>query len=223
MDKNRTAIITGGGSGLGKALVETFLEKGWRVATFGRRQSRIDDLLREHHEQPLIAQSCDIRLENQVAGFLERVQRKWDGVDLLILNAGTLGPVPMPHVLDTGLMELRTTFETNFFANINLIRKAKELLRVPSQVIHITSDAAATPYPGWGAYSSSKAAMDRIISILNEESADSGVYAFSFDPGDMNTEMHALALPEDRPEILKAPDESALELYELAVKRLGVT
>ncbi len=221
MEPRKTIVITGGGTGLGKSLVELFLKKGWNVATCGRRQGKMDTLLREHGGGHLIAKSCDIRLENQVAGFAGEVSSRWGNIDAIVLNAGTVGPVPMPNVLNTTMVELRSTFETNFFANFNLIRIFREFLATPSFVVQITSDASREAYPGWGSYASSKAALDQLVRVLNAESGGSGVRGIVLDPGDMNTEMHRTALPDDDPESLKDPADSAREIADALLKLLG--
>lgn len=69
-------------------------------------------------------------------------------------------------------------------------------------------------YPGWGAYGSSKAALHPLSRIWNEEHANEGVRFLSLDPGDMDTPMHAAAIPDADPAMLKRPEESARELIE---------
>ena len=219
MKNERTAFITGGTSGLGNALVGLLLDKGWRVATCGRRQNLIDDMNRKFEEN-LVAFSCDIRFDNHLDSAYKTVLDNFSGLDLLVLNAGELGPVPLPRVLDTSLMDLRRTMETNFFANFNVIKRFSQILNVSSLIVHITSDASSSYYPGWGAYGSSKAAMDHLVSVLNEEYNGTGRKAVSFDPGDMNTDMHRKALPDDDPETLRNPAESAAELYEIVERKL---
>lgn len=211
MSRERTAFITGGTSGFGNALVKLLLGNGWKVATCGRRQHLTDDMSRTLGTN-LLAFSCDIRFDNHIDSAYDRISEAFEKLDLLVLNAGELGPVPLPAVLDTSLLDLRRTMETNFFANFNIIRKFSPLLRSPSVIIHVTSDAASSSYPGWGTYGSSKAAMDQLVSVLNEELKGSGKKAASFDPGDMNTDMHRRALPRDDPATLKDPKTSALEL-----------
>jgi len=79
-------------------------------------------------------------------------------------------------------------------------------------VLNITSDAALNAYPGWGAYGSSKAALHHLSSVWNEEHAGEGVRFLSLDPGDMDTPMHAAAIPDADPATLKRPEQSAREL-----------
>lgn len=212
MEKEKVALVTGGTSGFGNALVKELMERGWKVATFGRRAVLIDRLKLESDGERLLADSCDMRLDNHMSRFIGKVTEKWRGLDLLVLNAGVLGPSPLPRVSELGLMELRSIMESNFFANFNMIRHCIPLMNNPSLVVHITSDAAYNSYPGWGGYSSSKIAMDQLIRTLNEEES---MEFLSFDPGDMDTSMHRDALPEDDPDGLKKPSESAVEFCDM--------
>jgi NAD(P)-dependent dehydrogenase (short-subunit alcohol dehydrogenase family) len=79
-------------------------------------------------------------------------------------------------------------------------------------VINISSDAAVTPYSRWGAYGASKAALRHLTAIWAEEAKSEGISFFSLDPGDMDTPLHALAVPDADRTILKRPDDAALEI-----------
>lgn len=217
--EKKNAIITGGTSGLGRRLVELFLNEGWNVATLGRRQKELDSLKQKYPDGNLLTVQCDIRVESQIKKFIALYKRKFGSPVLCVLNAGTLGPSPLPKISELSLVDLRMTFETNFFANFNLLKETLELKEGKLTVVHITSDAVNGLYPGWGAYGASKAAMDFMVGTLQNESGSEGIDAFSFDPGDMDTEMHRIALPED--EGLKDPAQSAQELYTLVHKRGG--
>ena len=212
MDEKKVAVITGGTSGLGKETVKLFIERGWKVATCGRRRARID-LLNSEGNDNLLADICDISIDSSTSLFINKVERKFGGIDILILNAAALGPVPLPEVPNISLKDLRMTFETNFFGNFQFLKRALPLLRDGGKIIHVTSDAATTPYPGWGAYSSSKIAFDMLLKILDKELISRKISAFSFDPGDMDTDMHRTALPADTSD-LKDPRAAAIELFE---------
>jgi NAD(P)-dependent dehydrogenase (short-subunit alcohol dehydrogenase family) len=218
METKKSMVITGGTSGLGNELMNAFLNEGWTVAVCGRRKERIEKIRRENDN--VLAEICDIRIEPAIALFLEKVKMQFGGIDVLILNAASIGPLPLPKIEDLRIEDLRLIFETNFFGNFNFLKYSLPLLRKGGMVIHITSDAATTPYPGWGAYSSSKAAFDTIIRILNAELEEKRIKALSYDPGDMDTEMHHIALPEDRSP-LKSPKDAASVLLREIMGRLG--
>ncbi len=215
----KTVLITGGTSGLGRELVRVFLENGWNVGTFGRRSQLVKELKSENGSENLLIQQCDITLSNQIDLFLESLWSRFEHVNLVILNAGALGPTPLKPFRELNLDAFREVYETNLFANVSLIKKLmKHSDMEHTTFVHVTSDAGSTPYATWSPYGSSKAAMDFVIRIINIENQNTGFRAFSFDPGDMNTEMHRQALPDDKPESLRNPAESALELYDIIRK-----
>jgi NAD(P)-dependent dehydrogenase (short-subunit alcohol dehydrogenase family) len=211
--KNKTVLITGGTSGLGRACVDVFLDAGWSVATFGRRFDLISEIKLMNKNKNLLAEVCDLRISNHLDNVLETFLKKFKRFDAVILNAGELGKTPLVNSTDLELNDFRSVFETNFFGNISLVLKILKRQPVSNTMfVHITSDAASTPYPGWGPYGSSKAAIDFLFRIMQVEGGKIGNRFVSFDPGDMNTEMHRLALPDDDPENLKNPLDSAREL-----------
>jgi NAD(P)-dependent dehydrogenase (short-subunit alcohol dehydrogenase family) len=125
------------------------------------------------------------------------------GIDLLVNNASALGPSPQPCLNAYPLDVLRTVYEVNVFGPVALIQLALPALRARNgTVVNLTSDAAVEPYDGWGGYGSSKAALEQLGNILGAEEASVRVY--TFDPGDMRTQMHQDAFPgediSDRPE-----------------------
>src|SRR5207244_13188406 len=81
-----------------------------------------------------------------------------------------------------------------------------------SVVLNVSSDAAVSPYPQWGAYGASKAALHHMSRIWDDELASEGIRVLSLDPGDMDTPLHAVAVPDADPATLKRPDTAAREL-----------
>lgn len=160
----------------------------------------------------LLAEICDVGIESSVAVFLREVERKLEEIGLLVPNAATLGPTPLPEISGMNLKDLRMTYETNFFGNFQVLQWALPIMKREGKIVHITSDAATVPYPGWGAYSSSKVAFDMIIKILDKELKPKNIRAFTFDPGDLDAEMHHKAIPNDTAH-LKDPKDAAKELY----------
>ncbi len=217
---NKTVLITGGTSGLGRACVDVFLEAGWNVATFGRRFNIISEMRDVYRNKNLIAEVCDLRISNHLDSVLDIFHKNFGKFDAVILNAGELGKTPLINSSDLELNDFRSVFETNFFGNLSLIMKVvRNQTKGNAIFVHITSDAGSTPYPGWGPYGSSKAAMDFLLRIMQLEEGKTGKRFISFDPGDMNTEMHRLALPDDAPENLKDPYDSARELLDVVERR----
>ena len=83
--------------------------------------------------------------------------------------------------------------------------------------VNVSSDAAVTPYAGWGAYGASKAALRHLSRIWDEELAPHGVAVVVVDPGDMDTPLHAAAVPDADPATLKRPRDAARELVDASI------
>jgi len=142
------------------------------------------------------------------------------GLDVLINNASDLGPVPLQMLSDTECEDLVRAFETNLIGPFRLTKALMGALAASARegrgaaVINISSDAAVNPYPGWGAYGSSKAALHHLTRIWGEEHASDNVHFLSLDPSDMDTPMHAAAIPDADPATLKRPEDAARELLD---------
>jgi NAD(P)-dependent dehydrogenase (short-subunit alcohol dehydrogenase family) len=123
------------------------------------------------------------------------------GIEALVNNASQLGPSPLPELLDYPLEALEQVYRTNVLAPLALIQTLRPQLKPRSVIINVTSDAAVEPYPTWGGYGSSKAAVEQLSAILAAENPDWRVYWA--DPVDMRTQMHQEAFPgediSDRP------------------------
>jgi NAD(P)-dependent dehydrogenase (short-subunit alcohol dehydrogenase family) len=134
-------------------------------------------------------------------------------IDLLVNNAGALGPSPQPALAAYPLAELRRVYEANVFAPLALVQAALPSLAPGAAILNVTSDAAVEPYEGWGGYGSSKAALEQLTAILAAEHPELRLY--TVDPGDMRTQMHQDAFPgediSDRP----LPEESVPGLLAL--------
>ncbi|MEV4511870.1 SDR family oxidoreductase [Dactylosporangium sp. NPDC049525] len=123
-------------------------------------------------------------------------------LDLLVNNAGILGPSPQPPLADYPLATLRDVFEVNVVAPLALTQLALPALRkYDGAVVTVTSDAAVEAYAGWGGYGAAKAAAEQTSNVLAVEEPNLRVWWV--DPGDLRTQMHAEAFPgediSDRP------------------------
>jgi len=140
------------------------------------------------------------------------------GLEILINNASDLGAVPLALLADTNCEDLEKAVATNVLGPFRLTKALLGALSASVRegraalVINISSDAAVTPYPKWGAYGASKAALRHLTGIWNQELSVEGVRFLSFDPGDMDTPMHALAVPDADRTTLKTAEAAAREL-----------
>lgn len=219
-EDRRSAVVTGCTSGLGRSLFRKFSGEGWHVTGCGRRVDLLDSL-RTECGPDAVTVPCDIRLENHVSALRRAVETTAGHIDVLVLNAGALGQLPLPGFLATSVMELRKLYETNVFANFTVVKALSGLLREGAVIAHITSDASRIPYEGWAGYGSSKAAFNLAVDVLNLELRGRNIRALNVDPGDMDTEMHRLAVPDADASKLKKPDDAASEIYRLIVSLKG--
>lgn len=211
--------ITGGTSGLGRALVETLTARGAAVGFVARNAARVAEVTR------LVAGSHgvvgDVARKDEIHPIALQLTGALGGLDVLINNASTLGPVPLVPLADTECEDLEAAFSTNLVGPFRLTKALLGALTAtaregkPALVINIVSDAAVGAYPGWGAYGASKAALAHLSRIWDEELRAFGVHVIAIDPGDMDTPMHAAALPDADRATLQRPADAAREIVEL--------
>jgi len=215
LDGARVAV-TGGTSGLGLALVGELLRRGARVAFVARTPERVARVAREHTGAHGIV--ADVSSKGDIYPAAMQVTGELGGLDVLVNNASDLGPVPLAMLSDTECEDLERAFATNVLGPFRLTKALMGALAASARegrgavVLNVSSDAAVNPYPGWGAYGASKAALHHMTRIWGEEHAGEGVRFLSLDPGDMDTPMHAAALPDADPATLKRPEQAAREL-----------
>jgi NAD(P)-dependent dehydrogenase (short-subunit alcohol dehydrogenase family) len=157
----------------------------------------------------------DIGRKEDIYPIALQVTGNLGGLDALINNASSLGPTPLVSLADTECEELEAALAVNLLGPFRLTRALLGALAASARVgsgsvvINISSDAAVSPYAGWGAYGASKAALRHLTAIWAEEAKADGVSFLSIDPGDMDTPLHALAVPDADPRTLKRPADSA--------------
>jgi NAD(P)-dependent dehydrogenase (short-subunit alcohol dehydrogenase family) len=199
------AVVTGAGRGLGRGIALALGEMGASVGALD-----LDEASAEETFGMLVDRKgtgCALRIDVtdpvDVPRVLEACADRLGGLDLLVNNAGILGPSPQPALADYPLDVLSEVYLVNVIAPLGLIQEALPLLAARSRgtIVNITSDAAVEPYEGWGGYGSAKAALEQLTAILAAERGD--VRVLTADPGDMRTRMHQEAFPgediSDRP------------------------
>jgi NAD(P)-dependent dehydrogenase (short-subunit alcohol dehydrogenase family) len=200
------ALVTGGSAGLGHALVHALHDRGWTVVTDGRDAARLAEAT--HDLDNVAAIPGDVAEPDHRAELVDAVRRLTGpdaGLDLLVHNASTLGPLPMLRLADLETESLAAIWDTNAGAPHSLTRSlVDELVAADGILLSLSSDAAVQHYPSWGGYGAAKAALDHLTLTFGEET---GVTAYAVDPGDMDTQLHRDAEPgEDLSHLPKAEE-----------------
>jgi len=222
----RRVLVTGGTAGLGLAIVRALAARGARVAFVARNPEGVErvasDLAGTHGIVGDVARKDDIYpIALQALGEL-------GGLDVLINNASDLGPASLRLLADTDCEDLERALAANLLGPFRLTKAVLGALSASARegrgavVLNVSSDAAVNAYPTWGAYSTSKAALRHMTAIWNAELEMDGVRFLSVDPGDMDTALHAQAVPDADRSTLKQPEDAAQEILEAIATALPV-
>jgi NAD(P)-dependent dehydrogenase (short-subunit alcohol dehydrogenase family) len=220
------AIVTGGSRGLGAALGKALAARGTRVVLVAREREALEATRAEiaalGGEAHALAEDVgDKRAIHRIAGAAAALVGP---IDLLVHNASTLGPVPLRLLLDIDCEDLERVLAVNLVGPFRLTKAVAGgmALRGRGVVVHVSSDAAVSAYARWGAYGVSKAALDHLARTWAAELEGTGVRFLSVDPGEMNTRMHADAIPEADPRTLTDPSEVAARIVGLVERAEGL-
>jgi NAD(P)-dependent dehydrogenase (short-subunit alcohol dehydrogenase family) len=214
----RRVAITGGTSGLGLALVSELLQRGAHVAFVARTREAVERVSAKHAGSHGIV--GDVSRKDDIYPIAMQILGALGGLDVLINNASDLGPVLLALLADTECEDLERALATNVVGPFRLTKALLGSLASSARessgavVLNVSSDAAINAYPRWGAYGASKAALHHLSGIWNEELAAEGISFLSLDPGDMDTPMHAAAVPDADRSSLKRPEIAAREFAE---------
>ena len=213
---NLNLAVTGGTSGLGLALVRELVGRGARVAFIARTRAAVRRVAAEHPAAHGIV--GDVSNAKDIYPMAVQIIGALGKLDVIVNNASDLGPSPLALLADTACEDFERALATNVLGPFRLTKALLGALassareRSGAAVINVSSDAALNAYPGWGAYSASKAALHHLTRVWHEELAGEGISVLSFDPGDMDTPLHAAAVPDADRSTLKRPEDSAREL-----------
>jgi NAD(P)-dependent dehydrogenase (short-subunit alcohol dehydrogenase family) len=216
LEPSLRVAITGGTAGLGLALVREFRSRGAAIAFVARGGERLQHVLRELPGTHGIV--GDLARKEHIHPIALQVTGSLGGVDVLVNNASSLGPTPLALLADTECEQFEQALATNLVGPFRLSRALLGALSASARqgrgavILNVISDAAINPYPQWGAYGASKAALLHLSRIWDAELASEAVRVLALDPGDMDTELHAIALPDADPASLKRPETAAREL-----------
>jgi NAD(P)-dependent dehydrogenase (short-subunit alcohol dehydrogenase family) len=170
--KKERIVITGGGSGLGRALTLEYARAGWRVAVLDRDMTGAEAVAGEVEAAggQALALGCDVTDEAAVGSARDAVQRTWGGLDVLVNNAGIAGS---GTVVETAEADWRRIMEVNLFGVVTVCRAfVPALVRTGAgHVVNVASAAGFISPPGVAAYNVSKAAVISLSETLRVELA----------------------------------------------------
>lgn len=223
---NQVVMITGASKGLGKELTLAFARQGDRLAICARGEEQLR-LVKEEAEAlgaEVLAVVADVSNPRDVERFVALTETTFGHIDVLINNASILGPSPMPLLLDYPEEDFINVLKVNTIGPFLVTRRVLPamLQRGKGSVINTTSEAGNVGYAGWGAYGVSKFALEGLTETWADELTGTGVRVNMVDPGEMDTEMHRLAVPDCDYELADPKDVVDVFLYLASDQSLDV-
>ncbi|MBO0683467.1 MAG: SDR family oxidoreductase [Candidatus Dormibacteraeota bacterium] len=217
--ESRVVLITGASRGLGRELALALARRGARLALCARGRRDLEATAAEARRAgaDVLTIRADVSSEADRERLVSLTMDRFSRIDVLVNNASSLGPTPLPLLAGTELAALADVVATNLEAPFRLTQAVlgPMLLRSSGLILNVSSDAAVTGYPGWGAYSAAKAGLDALTRVWAAELEGTGVRVISVDPGDMDTDMHRAAVPDADPAELRSPTQVAAALLRL--------
>jgi NAD(P)-dependent dehydrogenase (short-subunit alcohol dehydrogenase family) len=202
----KVAMITGASRGLGRAIALAFAAEGASLALCARGAEALAQVAGEARGRGarVLAATADIAESRDVERFVSLSLQEFGQIDILVNNAGVFGPSPPPLLADFPPDDFLAVLRVNTYGPFLVTRAvlAAMLQRGEGSVINVTSEAGSVGYAGWGAYGISKFALEGLTETWAAELAESGIRVNMVDPGEMDTAMHALAVPECDYELL---------------------
>ncbi len=213
------ALVTGASRGLGEALSLELARAGAKVVLVSRSLAALEPVVRRIREAGGEAHALagDLGRKEDIYPLAGAAAALVGPIDLLVHNASELGPTPLRLLLDTACEDLERVLNVNLVGPFRLskIIAGSMALRQTGTIVHVSSDASVNAYERWGAYSVSKAAFDHLARLWAAELGDQGVRSFAVDPGEMDTRMHAAAMPDADPRTLARPADVARRIVAL--------
>jgi NAD(P)-dependent dehydrogenase (short-subunit alcohol dehydrogenase family) len=210
--QGKLALVTGASRGIGAATAEALAAAGAHVILVARTASALEEVEERIHGAGGTATIAPLDLtEGESIGKLAgAVAERWEKLDILVLNAAMLGS--LTPVQDIDPKEYSRLLSINLLANQALIAAFDPLLKRPDRadIVALTSSVGGEPRAFWGAYGSSKAALEALLGAYADETEYTRrIRVHIIDPGATRTRMRALAFPGEEPESVKPPETVA--------------
>jgi NAD(P)-dependent dehydrogenase (short-subunit alcohol dehydrogenase family) len=226
LNEEKVVMITGASKGLGKALTLAFATEGVRLAICSRTADELNlvKLEAEKRGAEVLAVPTDLSKSREVERFVGMTEEAYGRVDVLINNASILGPSPMPLLLDYPEEDFAQVLKTNAISPFLVTRRVLPgmLQRNHGSIINLTSEAGNVGYAGWGAYGISKFAVEGLTETWADELSSTNIRVNMVDPGEMDTEMHRLAVPDCDYPLAKPENLVDVFLYLASEKSVGI-
>ncbi|MEQ8742781.1 SDR family NAD(P)-dependent oxidoreductase [Parasphingorhabdus sp.] len=216
--EGQLALVTGASRGIGAATALALAREGAHVVITARNAEGLEKIEEQIHSAGGNATIAPLDLTDgdSIGRLATAIAGRWDGLDILVLNAamlGTLGPVP---TIDG--KEFNQVLTLNLIAQQALIAGFDPMLRKSdnARLLAITSSVGSKPRAFWGAYGASKAALESLVLSYGEEMRNLGkIRTAIVDPGRTRTDMRARAYPGEDPASVKLPSVVADQLVEI--------
>jgi NAD(P)-dependent dehydrogenase (short-subunit alcohol dehydrogenase family) len=196
----KVVMITGASKGLGRALTMAFAKEGARLAICSRSEKSLEKVKQEAEGlgAEVLAIRADVSQPGDVERFVALTQEVYGQIDVLVNNASVLGPSPMPLLLDYPEEDFGEVLRVNVVSAFLVSQRVIPIMleRNEGSIINVTSEAGHVGYAGWGAYGVSKFAVEGLTQTWADELSATNVRVNMVDPGEMDTEMHQLAVPD---------------------------
>ena len=214
---DRLALVTGASRGIGAATAEALAKAGAHVILVARTSSALEQVEERIHDAGGSATIAPLDLTDgeSIGKLAGAVAERWGKLDVIVLNAAMLGS--LTPVQDIDPKEYSRLLSLNLLANQALIAAFDPLLRRADKadVVALTSSVGSEPRAFWGAYGSSKAALETLLGAYADETEHNGrITVHIVDPGATRTRMRALAFPGEDPDSLKPPEVVAAGIVE---------
>lgn len=216
-DSQRVALVTGASRGIGRAVALALAEQNIHVLLLARTQGGLEDVYDEIVTSDGEATGVPMDLTDYDA--IDRlggvIAERWGKLDIFVGNAGILGPIsPVAHMTPS---EFEKTLAINVTSNARLIRALEPLLLASDagRAVFLTSGAAYSAKPFWGAYSTSKAALDALVKSWANEQKNTSLKINLYSPGPVRTAMRAQAMPGENPSTLPTAEDVAPQIVSM--------
>ncbi len=222
MSKQPVAIITGAGSGIGRAICVLLAKEGWRVALAGRNRSPLEETIEHIHAGPdhALVVTTDVTHPREVTHLVEEVASRFGRIDALVNNAGAVESSPIPEMTQEHLKHM---FAVNTFGPAHLIARVWPVMARQGSgcIVNVSSMSAVDPFPGLAFYGAAKSALHGLTCGIVNEGGPHNIRGFTVAPGAVETPMLRGLVSEDElpPSAVLKPNDVAQVVVECILGR----